>query len=89
MEGCHARRIMGEIPDREQKARPLMLGIGAVLVVILLDLALEAYAAHRHAGAIETAKIFADCLNGQSMETEPGQYVTCQLHDIKLVKGIK
>ncbi len=87
----HAQRIAENrrIDDMERKAMPLIVVIVLALAAILIDLSLDTYAAKRHAGEIETARIFAECLNGKDVQIDDNQYVTCSTHNLKLVEGIK
>jgi hypothetical protein len=94
---CHAKRIrhqlLAEIDNRaikelEERAEPLTIMIVVCFVAMLVSVTLDAYAAHKHAGDIQTASIFAQCLSGTVIDTGEG-IATCKIEEIKLVEGIK
>ena len=86
----HARRIAEEkiIDEMERRTRPLIIVVVIALVAILVDGLMDIYAFKKYSTEIETAKIFAQCLNKTPVQIDD-DWAHCRIEKIELVKGIK
>ena len=87
------KQLLTEAEDRaieemEVHATPIFYALGVALTLIAVSTAADAYAAHKYAGQVHTASIFAQCLSGASIDTGEG-LVTCPVVFYPLVKGLK
>jgi hypothetical protein len=76
------------IEEMERKVEPLTIMVAALMIALIANSALEAYAAYKYKSQIDAANVFASCLNGQQIEIGDS-WARCKVKKLTLVSGIR
>jgi hypothetical protein len=82
----HNKRIRKQLLDA--KVEPLAIVVAVLIVALLVNSSLEAYAAYKYKSQIDAANVFASCLNGQKIEIGDS-WARCKVEKLTLVSGAR
>lgn len=83
----HNQRITARMHEMERSVEPLAIMIVVLMVLLLANAAIEAYAAYLYKSQINAARAFASCLNGQVVDTGES-VIRCNVQNSQLVAGL-